>query len=573
MSPKRLLQHFDQIAEASDAVPRLRRFILDLAVRGKLVEQNPADEPASEQLRRIEAEKKQLVKVNKILKEKPLSPIEEAEIPFDTPQNWSWTRLRNVASYIQRGKSPQYAGGEGRPVISQKCVQWDGLHLEWAKAITPESLESYEAIRFLRDGDLLWNSTGTGTIGRVVRVGQSDEGLVCDSHVTVVRCLRVDERFICIWLRSDHVYGTIEERAAGATNQVELTAGIANNQITPIPPLPEQHRIVAKVDELMALCDELEAAQQKRERRRDRLVAAALNALNNGEVGPATGSHPTFEESARFYFKHLPRLTTRPEHIQQLRQTILNLAVRGKLVPQDPKEEPVAALLERIDQERVITAKTDRRAEAGMQQLFAGDLCWGVPPTWGWRSLADLALFIDYRGKTPSKTSSGIRLITAKNVRRGFINLEPEEFITKATYDSWMTRGLPQDGDILFSTEAPMGNAAVVRLREKFGLAQRVINFRLYGGVDSDFLVLQLLSAPFQEILDKTGTGLTAKGIKAAKLKRLPIAVPPLAEQHRIVAKVDELLAISDDLESHLTSTATTRRQFLEATLSEAIAL
>ncbi len=182
-----------------------------------------------------------------------------------------------------------------------------------------------------------------------------------------------------------------------------------------------------------------------------------------------------------------------------------------------------------------------------------------------------MAAIIDYRGKTPAKVTSGIRLITAKNVRRGFINLEPEEFITEATYDVWMTRGFPRGGDLLFTTEAPMGNTAVIDLAEKFALAQRAICFRLFGGLDPKFVTLQILSPLFQEILDFTATGLTAKGIKAAKLKRLPIGVPPLAEQHRIVAKVDELMALCDELEAQLTTTATTRRHLLEATLHEAL--
>lgn len=265
---------------------------------------------------------------------------------------------------------------------------------------------------------------------------------------------------------------------------------------------------------------------------------------------------------------HFDRISDAPDAIPRLRQTILNLAVRGKLVPQDSREEPVAQLLQQIDHERNILAKEDRRANADRMELLAGEWRWDVPPTWDWRGVADLALFIDYRGKTPTKTDSGIRLITAKNVRRGQVNPDPEEFITEGTYRAWMTRGLPRRGDILFTTEAPMGNAAVVRLDGKFGLAQRVINFRLYGDLDSDFIVLQLLSEPFQSILDKTATGLTAKGIKAAKLKRLPLAVPPLAEQHRIVAKVDELMALCDRLEAAQAERESRRDQLVVSSLS-----
>jgi type I restriction enzyme S subunit len=185
MNPDRLIKHFDQIIEAPDAVPRLRRFILDLAVRGKLVEQDPNDEPASELLKRIELEKARLVKIGQIRNEMRLPPIEKEELLFDIPDDWFWTRMGNVTTYIQRGKSPKYSSGDGLPVISQKCIQWDGLHLEWAKKITPESLGSYDDSRFLREGDLLLNSTGTGTIGRVIRVDHPGKHLVCDSHVTV----------------------------------------------------------------------------------------------------------------------------------------------------------------------------------------------------------------------------------------------------------------------------------------------------------------------------------------------------------------------------------------------------
>ena len=277
MSVDRLFVLYDRVAEAPNAVGRLRRFVLDLAVRGKLVEQGPADKPATELLKRIAAKKAQLVKAGEIRKPKPVAPA--AEFPFEVPSTWQWTQLGLIASYIQRGKSPKYAVDKGSPVVSQKCIQWRGLDLSVAKQITLDSLEKYERIRLLREGDLLWNSTGTGTIGRVIRLVRPAAKLVCDSHVTVVRCLEVDSEYIRTWLRTDHVYGVIEKRATGATNQVELTARMANKQLVPLPPLAEQHRIVAKVDELMVLCDQLEEARTAREDTRDRLTKASLTRL------------------------------------------------------------------------------------------------------------------------------------------------------------------------------------------------------------------------------------------------------------------------------------------------------
>ena len=276
------LENLAPLTTRLDQIKALRQTILNLAVRGKLVEQDPEEEPASELLKRIGAEKARLMKAREIKKPKPSLSIDEP--PFDLPANWCWALLGEISAYIQRGKSPKYTAADGSPVVSQKCVQWDGLDLTVAKLVTLESLEKYDQIRVLRDGDLLWNSTGTGTIGRVIRLLRPQPKLVCDSHVTVVRCLLADPEYVRTWLRTDYVYGVIEERAAGSTNQVELTAQMANGQPVPLPPLAEQHRIAAKVDELMALCDRLKASLATSDDTRRR----TLDALLHDALAPAS---------------------------------------------------------------------------------------------------------------------------------------------------------------------------------------------------------------------------------------------------------------------------------------------
>lgn len=274
MSIGLLLNQFDRIAGAPAAIPRLRRFVLDLAVRGKLVDQDQADASAEALILAIVGGKREtpLAPRYRSLVE---SPIDAPE--FDVPESWAWTRLGLVAEYIQRGKSPIYSTTTGPPVVSQKCVRWEGLDLIPAKAITTESLNRYEPVRFLRDGDLLWNSTGTGTIGRVSRVSEPPDRLVCDSHVTIVRCSQLDPEFVRCWLRSDFVYGTIEGDASGSTNQVELTLQMALSQPIPLPPLMEQHRIVAKVEEVMTLCGQLDEASTRVKSERKQLLEALLH--------------------------------------------------------------------------------------------------------------------------------------------------------------------------------------------------------------------------------------------------------------------------------------------------------
>ncbi|EJA3431629.1 restriction endonuclease subunit S [Vibrio parahaemolyticus] len=235
--------------------------------------------------------------------------------------------------------------------------------------------------------------------------------------------------------------------------------------------------------------------------------------------------------------------------VKKLRELILELAVRGKLVPQDANDEPVATLLKQnhIEQSR-LTVEENLKTKASQSILDSEEYIL-VPETWGRIKLGNLAKFIDYRGKTPKKLSAGVRLITAKNVKFGYLSLQPEEFISEAEYKTWMTRGFPRIGDILFTPEAPLGNVAQVDLEEKFALAQRAICLQFHLSDISNYLRLFLMSPSFQNLLSEKATGTTAKGIKASVLKELVVYIPPIEEQHRIVAKVDELMALCDQLE------------------------
>jgi type I restriction enzyme, S subunit len=517
----RLLALYDRVAEAEDAIPRLRRFVLDLAVRGKLVEQDPTDEPAADLLKRIGKEKARLVKAGEIKAAKPSQPISDA--PFPVAPSWMWVRLSEVASYIQRGKSPQYATADGLPVVSQKCVQWAGLDLAVARKITVESLKNYESIRFLRAGDLLWNSTGTGTIGRLVRLDEIPEKLVCDSHVTVVRCVFAEPEYVRIWLMSDHVYGLIEGKASGSTNQVELTAQMANAQPVPLPPLAEQQRIAAKVDELMALCDRLEAARAGREAVRDRLTAATLTCL----TAPETDAE-AFAIHARFALQTLPTLTTRPDQIKTLRQTILNLAVRGKLVEPDltiPRRDVELEELTRIVRGSSPRPKGDSRY---------------------------------YGGPIP-------RLLIADITRDGKYVTPQLDSLTEE--GGKLSRPMPK-GSLVLAISGSYGVPAFLAVDAC--IHDGFIGFRdVSAAVALEYLyMVMLFRRPyFDEVVKDSGL----KNLTTEHLKRLVVPLPSLAEQHRVVAKVDALMALCDQLEASLTTTTTTRSRLLEALLHEAL--
>jgi type I restriction enzyme S subunit len=214
--------------------------------------------------------------------------------------------------------------------------------------------------------------------------------------------------------------------------------------------------------------------------------------------------------------------------VKKLRELILELAVRGKLVLQDANDEPASVLLERIAEEKARLIKDEKLKTKANTFIEEDEFYVGTPISWRWCRLGNLAKFIDYRGKTPTKLSKGIRLITAKNVKFGYISLDPEEFISDVEYDAWMTRGFPRVGDILFTPEAPLGNVAIIDLAEKFALAQRAICFQFHERQLSGFIKLALMSPSFKQQLAENSSGMTATGIKASRLKEIPVQIPPL---------------------------------------------
>jgi type I restriction enzyme S subunit len=316
MNPAQLLEYFDRISEAPDAIPRLRRFILDLAVRGKLVEQDSSDEPAGELLKRVQTERTGTKKNNRPCR------LEIDDLPFALPTGWAKIHFGEIYSLEYGDNLPaEKRSNTGEfPVYGSNGIV--GSHSEC----------------FVKSPCII--------VGRKGSAGALNLSLLSGCCVTDVAyyCIPPTGLDITFSFKLFHTLG-LDRLGKGVKPGLNRKDVYALPIV--IPPLAEQHRIVAKVDELMALYNQLEAAKTEREQNRDRLVAASLQRLNQ----PAEDEE-TFREHARFTFNHLPRITTRPAHIKQLRQTILNLAVRGRLVPQDPNDEPASELTTRIQGEK-----------------------------------------------------------------------------------------------------------------------------------------------------------------------------------------------------------------------------
>jgi type I restriction enzyme S subunit len=340
----------------------------------------------------------------------------------------------------------------------------------------------------------------------------------------------------------------------------------------PLPPLAEQHRIVAKVDELMTLCDQLEAARNQRQQCRERLLAATLQRLNQPAEYPES-----FRQDASFALQVLPSLTTTPAQIKQLRQTILNLAVRGKLVEQDPEDEPAEELLAGVAEEKVRKSSIrSRKADAIMSDDSADLKLFSLHKGWQWTTLEEYSLDV-------STGPFGSMLHQADYIVNGIPVVNPSHMIggricpdLKVTISPGMADRLESykltAGDIVMARRGEVGRAALVTEKEEgwlCGTGSFIVRFipeslRAY--------VLLFLSADLaRSYLLGSAIGATMTNLNHGILKKMPIPLPPLAEQHRIVAKVDELMALCDQLEQQLSQADQQRRRLLEAVLAEAL--
>ena len=564
MNADRLLAHYDRIADAPDAVPRLRRFILDLAVRGKLVEQDPNDEPASELMERIAAKKAQLTKMGHIRKNAPTVRISPKSVPFGVPAGWTWTTLGEICSKTGSGSTPR--GGKlaykssGIIFLRSQNVHDDGLQLRDIAYIDHATHRRMSATA-VKKSDILLNITG-GSIGRCCLIsGQLDEANV-SQHVAIIR-IAIDgpQRYVHWLIRSPYFQASVLEEQTGAGR-----GGLPKHKMDRIPislpPFAEQHRIVSRVEKLMVLCNRLEAARAERDATRDRLTTATLARLNAPDPDPVA-----FRGDAAFALDNLGGLTTRRDQIKALRQTILNLAVRGKLVEQDPDDEPVSEVL------ATVTPKNARRKNAEPRNNLPRAIPrYDVPGGWVLAELLSVCTSItDGDHLPPPKTESGIPFLVIGDVRSQTINFAVSRFVSPKYYEALNPIRRPTTGDLLYTLVGSYGIPVVVRDDRPFCVQRHIGILKPSELIDVGFLARAMESDFVLAQATACATGIAQKTVPLSGLRRLLIPLPPLAEQRRVAAKVDELLSICDRLEASLKSSEDTRCRVVDALLFEVL--
>lgn len=491
--------------------------ILQMAIQGKLVPQDPNDEPASVLLERIREEKRRLVaegklKANDIVEK----PIEEQDYPYAIPESWEWVRLEDITIYISRGKSPVYSETKKYPVVAQKCNQWSGFSLEKAKFADPKTVDKYAEERLLQNGDLLWNSTGIGTLGRIAIYDSSVNEYgwaVADSHVTVIRT-RTDfcfSKFLYYYFASPEVQRVIEDKSDGSTKQKELAQETVRKYEVPLPPLAEQHRIVDRIEEYLPVIKEY------------------------GEA---------YEEASKMDAE-LP---------DNLKKSILQEAIMGKLGTQDPSDAPASCLLEdiRAEKQKLVKEGVLKKKDLVETPISEDEKPFEIPESWEWTPLSMLIKMIS--GTSYSKNDvkkDGVRILRGGNIQNNELFLYDDDvFVPFELYDNEKNIA-KYDIVIVASTgsKAVIGKPAFIRKtyeNVQIGAFLRII--RPHLDLYASYLEMIFSSEYYRKHIRDKVKGTNINNIKSEYIEDLLIPFPPLAEQHRIVKKVEELFGEIDNM-------------------------
>ena len=547
MTLETFFEKFNQFADAPDAVAKMRELILESAIRGMLVPHNASDEPASELLKRIAR-----LQDGQVRKQAALPSVGD-DAYLEIPPGWEWTRLGNTGrifngdSVSESGKAELAKVEDGLPFIATKDVGYGRAALVYVNGLKVP----------LRDPRF--------------KVARANAVLICAEGGSAGRKIGVTDRDICfgnklfaneVWEGIHHRYVFYVYQAPTffkefAARMTGIIGGIARSEFLslpfPLPPLGEQRRIVAKMDELMALCDRLEAQQQERETRHAALARASLARFSDA---------PT---PANLPFLFHPSYAILPA---DLRKSILTLAVQGKLVPQDRSDEPAEELLRQIsaEQERLMKARLIRRLE--ITPLTAEEEPFSIPASWAWARLGHIG---DWgSGSTPPRGNHELYGGSIAWLKSGELNdnrtlAGSEETVTDLAVKTCSFR-LNKLGDVLLAMYgATIGKAAI--LAEAAVTNQAVCGCTPFTGVLNTYLFDYLLSQ--RDSFHAASEGGAQPNISKVKIVGYPFPLPPLAEQRRIVAKVEQLMALVDELETQLAASRATAANLLSAIVAE----
>ena len=556
-----LEKYFDVAFAAPDGVKKLRELILSLAMQGKLVPQDPSDQSARELLKEIEAEKSRLVKDGKIKASKALPEIKPDEVPYDLPKSWEWVRLGEIGeTNIGLTYAPSDISDIGTPVLRSNNVQNGKLDLTDLKRVNKDVKENV----LVQQGDLLIcaRNGSKALVGKTALITGLTENMAFGAFMAIFRS-RVNE-YLLYFINSPLFRTMIDEVNTMTINQI--TQNNLKSTIFPLPPIAEQRRIVAKIDELMARCDELEKLRQVHTQKQITVHNAALNQLLTAK------DHNDFKTSWHFITQHFGELYSVKANVTELRKAILQLAVMGKLVPQDPNDQPASELLKEIEKEKQKLIKEGKtKASKPLPAIKPDEISFDLPKDWEWVRVIDL---VDVgTGSTPATTNSeyyngNIPWYTSSATNDSVAKI-PETFITEQALKETNCKIFPSGSLIIAMYGQGKTRGQISEIVLAGATNQAIAAMVFYESSKELKKYIKYYFVKIYEEIRSIAEGAAQPNLNVGKIKETLIPLPPLAEQHRIVAKIDQLMTLCDELEKQIDAAESKQTNLLNSLMAK----
>jgi type I restriction enzyme S subunit len=550
MNTQQFLAEFGHIATAPEGVAKLRELVLLLAISGRLTQRVQGDVPASSLIRLNRRHQKVLIKKGKLKQQPDPTEVSERDQPWELPNGWNWTRLGYVTNY---GDAPKV---EFEDVREDTWI----LELEDIERTTSKLLAKVLV------GSRQFKSTKNRFPAGAVLYGKlrpyldkvlvADSPGVCSTEISPISFFKHIEAGYLRWYLKSPYFVAYANGSTHGINLPRLRTNAAREALFPFPPATEQCQIVAKVDELMALCDRLERQQGDQRKLQNKLRQATLQTLANAQ------NAKELQTSWQRLEANFGILFSEPQDVRSLKGVILDLAVSGRLLAPFRAEVAAPELLNQIAAARSEWAQAaddqDKKVAAAMlkklqtQQVAAPDDV--IPEHWRWASLLQVSqAIVDCHNKTAPYVSEGIHLVRTTDIRDGHMDLTKTRKIAEDTYANWARRMPPRAGDIFFTREAPMGEAAIVPEGERVCLGQRTMLIRLFPKLFCNRYLLYVIQSPsFQKRMDDAAIGMGVKHLRVGAVEDLVVPVPSRVEQDEIVRITDSLLELCERYADYL---------------------
>ena len=556
-----LLSNLELLATAPGGVAKLRELILTLAVQGKLVPQDPADEPAGVLLQKIRAEKDRLIAEGKIKRDKPLAEIGDEEKPFELPPGWEWLRLGSTMEMLNgRAFKPSEWMDAGLPIVRIQNLNNPNASFNYCDPSTVVDKNRIDDGAFL----ISWSGTPGTSFGAFI---WSRGAAALNQHI--FKCVLIGRVFLPEFLRLsiNSQLNVLIAQAQGGVGLQHVTKGVLENLVLVLPPLAAQSRIVARVEALMRLCDALEAKGQLEATQHAQLVSTLLGTLTASTTPEELAAH--WQRVAQ----HFDLLVDRPEAIDALEQTLLQLAVRGLLVPQDPTDEPASALLQKIraEKDRLIATGQIKR-DKPLPPITDEEKPFELPVGWAWVRLGGVALQGPSNGLSPKpqELPTDVRCLSLSATTQGFFKPECFKYVDVSSQAA--QQFFLKNGDLLIQRGNSLEYVGIAAIYDgpddAYIYPDLMMRLQLSTCVKTEFIHTMLVCADGRSYFQRNATGTqgTMPKVNQATVAGAPIPLPPLAEQSRIVTRVTALRRLCADLRQRLAE-----RQSVQARLAEAL--